>query len=178
MTTKFKPHITSITEGTKAPAFSGKDQNGEIIELKQFSGKKLVLYFYPEDNTPTCTIEACNLRDNYQLLLDAGFMVVGVSADNEKKHLKFINKYSLPFPLIADTEMEVIKAYDVWGQKQLFGRIYDGIVRTTFIISEKGVIEKVITKVESKNHADQILVGSEAAAGGHSTNKKNLKLST
>lgn len=141
----------------KAPDFNEKDQNGKRLSLKDFKGKKLILYFYPQDNTPTCTNEACNLRDNFSGLKKQGFQVLGVSPDNEKKHTKFIEKFDLPFPLLADTEMNVIKAYDVWGPKKFMGRIYDGIVRTTFVISEKGIIEHIITDVESKRHSEQIM---------------------
>ena len=150
-------HTTGLKAGDKAPDFKGKDQNGEVVSLKNFEGKKLVLYFYPKDDTPTCTNEACNLRDNYAVLKKKGYAIVGVSADEEKKHLKFIKKYDLPFQLLADTDLKVIKAYDVWGEKQFMGRIFDGINRTTFIIDEKGTIEKVITDVKSKNHTEQIL---------------------
>ena len=115
------------------------------------------MYFYPKDNTPGCTVEACNLRDNYATLKKKGFAILGVSADDDKKHLKFIEKYDLPFPLLADVELKVIKAYDVWGEKKFMGKTYDGIIRTTFLIDEKGKIEKVITAVATKNHAEQIL---------------------
>lgn len=150
-------HITHLKAGDKAPDFKAKDQNGNLISLKDFKGKKLVLYFYPKDDTPGCTNEACNLRDNFSGLRKKGYAVVGVSADEEKKHKKFIVKYGLPFPLIADTDKKVIEAYDVWGEKQFMGRIYDGIVRTTFVINEKGKIEKVITNVKTKDHTKQIL---------------------
>ena len=152
-----KNHITSLREGDKAPDFKAKDQNGKIVSLKEFAGKKLVLYFYPKDNTPTCTVEACNLRDNYSALKKKGYAIIGVSADEEKKHIKFIEKFDLPFPLLSDVDMKVIKAYDIWGKKQFMGRIFDGINRTTFVIDEKGKIEKVITDVKSKNHTEQIL---------------------
>jgi peroxiredoxin Q/BCP len=150
-------HTTSLKAGDKAPDFKAKDQNGKIVSLKDFSGKKLILYFYPKDDTPTCTNEACNLRDNFSGLKKKGYAILGVSADEEKKHLKFIKKYDLPFQLLADTDMKVIKAYDVWGTKQFMGKIYDGINRTTFVIDEKGKIEKVITDVKSKEHTEQIL---------------------
>jgi len=154
-------YVTSLQKGDKAPDFKGIDQDGKLVSLKDFKGKKLILYFYPQDNTPTCTNEACNLRDNFSELKKKGFAIIGVSPDNEKKHRKFIDKFNLPFPLIADTTMEVIKAYDVWGTKKFMGRVYDGLVRTTFVISEKGIIEQVITKVDSKNHTEQILEGME-----------------
>ncbi len=152
-----KNHTTGLKAGDKAPNFEGKDESGKIVSLKSYAGKKLVLYFYPKDNTPTCTIEACNLRDNYGALKKKGYSILGVSADDETKHLKFINKFDLPFQLLADVDMKVIKAYDVWGKKQFMGRIFDGINRTTFVIDEKGKIEKVITDVKSKNHTEQIL---------------------
>ena len=152
-----KNHTTSLKAGDRAPNFKAKDQNGKTVSLKEFAGKKLILYFYPKDNTPTCTLEACNLRDNYSALQKKGYAILGVSADEEKKHLKFIEKFDLPFPLLADVDMKVIKAYDIWGTKQFMGRIFDGINRTTFVIDEKGKIEKVITDVKSKNHTEQIL---------------------
>ncbi len=150
-------HCTGLKAGDKAPDFKCRNQKGEIVSLKDFKGKKLVIYFYPKDDTPTCTTEACNLRDNYALLLKKGYAVIGVSADEEKKHVKFINKYNLPFPLLADVDMKVIRAYDVWGEKHFMGRIFDAIIRTTFVIDEKGILEKVITDVKSKNHTEQIL---------------------
>lgn len=152
-----KNHTTRLKAGDKAPLFSGKDQNGKKVSLKDFAGKKLVLYFYPKDNTPTCTVEACNLRDNFAQLKKKGYSVLGVSADEEKKHLKFVEKFDLPFQLLADVNMDAIKAYDIWGKKQFMGKVFDGINRTTFIIDEKGKIEKVITDVKSKNHTEQIL---------------------
>jgi thioredoxin-dependent peroxiredoxin len=150
-------HITHLKVGDKAPDFKAKDQDGNSISLKDFAGKKLVLYFYPKDDTPGCTNEACNLRDNFAGLKKKGYAIVGVSADEEKKHKKFIEKYNLPFPLIADTDKKVIEAYDVWGEKFFMGRTFDGIVRTTFVIDEKGRIEKVITNVKTKDHTEQIL---------------------
>jgi peroxiredoxin Q/BCP len=150
-------HITKLKEGDKAPDFKGKDQNGNMVSLNDFKGKKLVLYFYPKDDTPGCTAEACNLRDNYGDLKKKGYAILGVSADDEQKHQKFIKKYDLPFPLLADVDREVINAYDVWGQKKFMGKTYDGIIRTTFVIDEKGKIEKVITDVKTKDHTEQIL---------------------
>lgn len=150
-------HVTRLKVGDKAPNFKGKDQNGDSISLKDFSGKKLVLYFYPKDDTPGCTAESCNLRDNYEGLIKNGYAVVGVSADDDKQHKKFIEKYQLPFPLIADVDLEVIKAYDVWGYKKFMGKEYDGIVRTTFVIDGKGILEKVITAVIVKDHTEQII---------------------
>lgn len=150
-------HVTSLKVGDKAPDFKGKDQDGKTITLSDFKGRKLVLYFYPKDDTPGCTAESCNLRDNYSDLLQKGYAIVGVSADDEKMHQKFITKYELPFPLIADVDLTIIKAYDVWGYKKFMGKEYDGIVRTTFVIDEKGILEKVITQVIVKGHTEQIL---------------------
>ena len=154
-------HITKLKVGDKAPAFSGKDETGNTISLKEYKGKKVVLFFYPKDDTPGCTAEACNLRDNYSLFKKKGYVLIGVSADEEKKHQKFKAKHQLPFPLIADVNMEIIKAYDVWGEKLFMGRLFDGIIRTTFIIDEKGKLEQVITKVDTKNHTEQILKNSK-----------------
>lgn len=141
----------------EAPGFIAKDQDGNTVTLKDFRGKKVVLFFYPKDSTPTCTVEACNLRDNHAMLIKKGYVVIGVSADPEKAHKKFIEKHKLPFPLLVDTERKIINAYDVWGRKKFMGREFDGIVRTTFVIDEKGRIEKVITKVKSKEHSKQIM---------------------
>lgn len=149
--------MTHLKKGDKAPAISGKDQSGNEVSLDQFKGKKLVLYFYPKDDTPGCTMEACSFRDEYEVLQEKGFAIVGVSADTEAKHDKFATKHKLPFPLIADTEKEVINAYGVWGLKKFMGREYDGIHRETFVIDENGVIDEVITKVKSKQAAQQIL---------------------
>lgn len=145
-----------LKEGSKAPMFEGIDQSGKIVKLTDFAGKKLVLYFYPKDNTPGCTAESCNLRDNYDSLLKKGFSVVGVSPDNEKSHKGFAAKYSLPFPLIADTSLKILNDYGVWGEKKMYGKSYMGVLRTTFIIDEKGVIEKIIEKVETADHTEQI----------------------
>ena len=153
----FKPHSTSLKPGDKAPDFSAKDQNGKSISLADYKGKTVVLYFYPKDNTPTCILEACSLRDEYKLLSKKNLVVLGVSADDEKMHMKFATKNNLPFSLLADTDMKIIKNYDVWGIKQFMGRIFDGILRTTFVIDEKGIIQHVITKVKSKEHGKQIL---------------------
>ena len=144
-------------KGDKAPQFSGENQRGEQISLADYAGKKLVLYFYPKDDTPGCTAEACDLRDNYNRFLDAGYAILGVSPDNAKKHQKFIDKYELPFDLLADTEKETCTAYGVWVEKSMYGRKYMGVARTTFIIDENGVIEEVIEKVKTKEHAAQIL---------------------
>jgi peroxiredoxin Q/BCP len=149
--------MNKINEGDKAPAFEGKDQNGNTIKLADYSGKKVVLYFYPKDDTPGCTAEACNLRDNYALLQEKGFEIIGVSADTEAKHQKFIAKYELPFPLIADTEKEVINAYGVWGEKKFMGKVYDGIHRVTYVIGEDGNVLKRFDKVKTKAHTEQIL---------------------
>lgn len=147
----------ALQAGDKAPKFAIKDQNGEEVKLSDFKGEKVIIYFYPKDSTPTCTTQACNLRDNYALLLKKGYKVLGVSTDDQKSHLKFIKKYDLPFPLLADTEHKMVEAYGVWGEKTTFGHTYMGVLRTTFVINEKGIIEEVISKVESKNHTDQIL---------------------
>ena len=149
--------MTTLTQGKKAPAFKGVNQNNETVSLKDFAGKKLVLYFYPKDSTPTCTLESCNLRDNYKPLAKAGFEVIGVSADDVKSHEKFATKQSLPFSLIADTDRELIEAYEAWGEKSMYGKKYMGIIRKTFVIDEKGKIAAIIEKVDAKNHAKQIL---------------------
>lgn len=145
--------------GDKAPEILGRDQDGKEVKLADFKGKKLVLYFYPKDNTPGCTTEACNLRDNYQRFLDAGYAVVGVSVQDEKSHKKFIEKHELPFPLIADTEKTLNNAFGVWGEKSMCGRKDMGTFRTTFIIDEEGKVERIITpkEIKVKEHAAQIL---------------------
>lgn len=148
--------MTSLKTGDKAPDFKGTDQDGNAIALKDYAGKKVVLYFYPKDSTPGCTAEACNLRDNHSELLKKGFVVIGVSADNEKSHQKFITKYRLPFALIADTNKEICTLYGVWGPKKFMGKVFNGINRTTFVISEQGIIEAVITKVNTGSHTQQI----------------------
>ena len=149
--------MITLKAGDKAPAFSGNDQNGKKISLSDYNGKKLVLYFYPEDDTPTCTIQACNLRDNYSLLKQKGFEILGVSPDDMKKHKKFENKYDLPFVLIADTTHIILKKYGVWDMKKMFGREYMGVLRTTFLINEKGDIRKIFTKPKNKVHAEEII---------------------
>ena len=149
--------MTQLTEGSKAPAFKGEDQNGRSISLADYKGRKIVLYFYPEDDTPTCTIQACNLRDNYHLLKEKGIVVLGVSPDEEKKHKKFEDKYDLPFTLIADPSHSIIEKYGVWGEKKLYGREYLGLQRTTFLINEKGIICKIFLKPKSKLHTEEIL---------------------
>ena len=148
--------MNSLKEGDSAPDFSGIDQNGNQIKLSDFSGKKLILYFYPKDDTPGCTKEACNLRDNYQELKNNDFEVIGVSADNSAKHLKFIDKYELPFSLIADTDKTIINAYQCWGLKKFMGREYDGILRKTFVI-ENNTIVKLFEKVKTADHFQQIM---------------------
>ncbi|MDY6409150.1 MAG: thioredoxin-dependent thiol peroxidase [Prevotella sp.] len=145
--------------GDKCPELLGRDQNGNELKLSDFAGKKLVLYFYPKDMTPGCTNEACNLRDNYERFLDMGYAVVGVSVDDENKHQKFIEKHSLPFPLIADTDHKLVEAFGVWGEKKMYGRTYMGVFRTTFVISEAGIVERIIgpKEIKVKDHAKQIL---------------------
>ncbi|AKA36228.1 thioredoxin-dependent thiol peroxidase [Flagellimonas lutaonensis] len=148
-----------LTEGAKVPDFSAKDQDGNSIKLSDYKGKKLVVFFYPRANTPGCTAEACNLRDYYQELKDAGYELLGVSADSQKKQANFKNKFDFPFPLLADEDHTVINAFGVWGPKKFMGREFDGIHRTTFIIDEEGTVERVIQKVKTKDHAAQILEG-------------------
>lgn len=147
----------TLAAGIKAPHFSANNQAGKTISLDDFKGQKLVLYFYPKDDTPGCTAEACSLRDNYHALQKQGYAILGVSPDNEKKHQKFIEKYELPFDLLADTDNAIALAYGVWVEKSMYGRKYMGIARTTFIIDEKGMISEIIDKVDTKNHADQII---------------------
>ena len=149
--------MKNIQQGDKAPEFKGVNQNGDAVSLSSYTGKKLVLYFYPKDDTPGCTAEACNLRDNYDQFLSKGYAILGVSPDSEKKHQKFIEKYDLPFDLLADTEKETCEMFGVWVKKSMYGREYMGVARTTFIIDENGVIEEVISKVKTKEHTDQIL---------------------
>ncbi len=149
--------MTHLKEGDPAPDFQATIETGETVSLSDYKGKKLVLFFYPKDLTPGCTAEACNLRDHYQELKNAGYELLGVSPDSEKSHQKFIEKKNLPFHLLADTDKTVANAYGVWGPKKFMGRSYEGIHRTTFIIDEEGKIEKIITKVKTKNHAEQIL---------------------
>ncbi len=149
--------MTTLTPGTPAPAFSAPDQTGATRALSDYAGKKLVLYFYPKDDTPGCTAEACDLRDNYHRFQAEGYDILGVSPDTAKKHVKFIEKYSLPFDLLADTDHAVAEAYGVWGEKKFMGRTYDGISRTTFVIDAEGKIEDVISKVDTKAHTAQLL---------------------
>jgi len=150
----------TLKEGDKAPTFAAPDQNGKKVSLADFKGKKLVLYFYPEDDTPTCTIQACNLRDNYALLKKHGFEVVGVSPDEAGKHKKFEAKFQLPFILLADTEHKILEKYGVWGEKQMFGHKYMGVYRTTFVIDEKGVIRKIFLRPKNKAHAEEIVAAT------------------
>ncbi|HPE33794.1 MAG TPA: thioredoxin-dependent thiol peroxidase [Bacteroidales bacterium] len=149
--------MTELQIGKKAPAFKTLDHTGKSISLTDFSGKKVILYFYPKANTPGCTAEACNLRDNYDDLMNKGYKIIGVSADTTENQKKFAEKFNLPFPLIPDTEKEIIKAYGAWGEKKMYGKSYEGILRKTFVIDEKGMIEKVIENVKTKDHAAQIL---------------------
>jgi peroxiredoxin Q/BCP len=149
--------MITLNEGDKAPAFHGKDQNGKKISLSDYKGKKVVLYFYPEDDTPTCTIQACNLRDNYALLKQNGFEVIGVSPNDEKSHKKFETKFNLPFTLLADPDHTIINKYGVWGEKQMFGNKYMGVHRTTFVINEKGVISTIYLRPKNKQHAEEIV---------------------
>lgn len=149
--------MKQLKVGDKAPDFKGKDQDGKDISLSDYKGKKLLLYFYPKDSTPGCTSEACSLRDGYDELLNSGYEVLGVSVDSEASHRKFIEKHSLPFRLLADTDKSVVTAYGVWGEKKFMGKTYTGTIRTTFLIDENGVIENIITKVQTKDHANQIL---------------------
>ena len=147
-----------LKKGDKAPDFTGIDQDGNKISLADFKGKKLVLYFYPKDNTPGCTAEACDLRDNYHRFESMGYKILGVSKDNEKSHKNFIEKFNLPFPLISDTETIILKTYEAWGKKKFMGREFDGILRKTFVIDETGTISDIIEKVNTKSHSKQILI--------------------
>ncbi|WP_316841625.1 thioredoxin-dependent thiol peroxidase [Pedobacter gandavensis] len=149
--------MSELTIGQAAPDFNAKDQNGNTVTLNQFKGKKVVLYFYPKDNTPGCTTEACDFRDNYQGLVAKGIVVLGVSVDDEQSHQKFITKYDLPFTLIADTDKKIVEAYGVWGEKNMYGKKYMGTNRKTFLIDENGVITHIIAKVDTKNATAQVL---------------------
>jgi peroxiredoxin Q/BCP len=157
--------------GDKAPELKINDQDGKLVKLADFKGKKLVLYFYPKDMTPGCTTESCNLRDNYKLLLKQGYEVMGISTDSEKSHQKFITKEKLPFSLLADVDKVVHERYNTWVEKSMYGRKYMGTARTTFVIDEKGIIVDIISKVDTKNHTDQILTVTEPDA----TTKKVAK---
>ncbi|WP_420601354.1 thioredoxin-dependent thiol peroxidase [Flagellimonas sp.] len=149
--------MNTLKVGDKVPEFSSIDQDGNAINLSDYKGKKLVVFFYPRANTPGCTVEACNLRDNYEVLQEQGYELLGVSADSPKKQTNFRNKYNFQFPLLADEDHTVIETFGVWGPKKFMGRVFDGIHRKTFIIDEDGVVEKVIDKVKTKDHAQQIL---------------------
>ena len=149
--------MNELSEGQKAPEFTANDQNGKSVSLSNFSGKSIILYFYPKDDTPGCTAEACSFRDNYESLLAEGFEVLGVSTDDEKSHLKFIGKYNLPFSLIADTEKKIVEAYGVWVEKNMYGKKYMGVSRKTFIIDKNGMILKIIDKVDTKHSSAQVL---------------------
>jgi peroxiredoxin Q/BCP len=149
--------MTELKPGKTAPAFTGIDQNGKKVSLKDFRGRKVILYFYPKDDTPGCTAQACNLRDNYSELVDKGFEVIGISTDNVKSHKKFEKKFSLPFPLIADEDRKIVGKYGVWGEKKFMGRIFDGTHRTTYLIDERGKVKDIITKPDTKNQTQQAL---------------------
>ena len=151
----------TLNEGDKAPNFKGLDQNAKEVSLSDFSGKKLILYFYPKDDTPGCTKEACNLRDNHTELMNKGYQVVGVSPDNSVSHQKFIGKYNLPFSLLADIDKSIMKTYGAFGEKNMYGKIVEGVLRTTFVIDENGTILKVFKKVQTDNHTEQILKALE-----------------
>ncbi len=149
--------MTPLTEGQQAPLFEGIDQDGQTIRLSDYIGKKVILYFYPKDNTPGCTAEACSLRDGSDDLIKEGFVIIGISPDSEKSHKGFSSKYNLPFPLIADPEKKILQAYGAYGEKTMYGKTVTGVIRTTFIINEKGVISRIIKKVDTKDHASQII---------------------
>jgi len=154
--------MIQLKEGDMAPAFTGTDQEGNSLTLSELRRKKVILYFYPRDNTPGCTAEACNLRDNYSELKKKGFEVIGVSADSEKSHQNFINKYELPFNLISDKDKDVLKVYGAWGMKKMYGKEYEGIIRKTFIIDDSGKIIKILEKVDTKDHTNQIITALNA----------------
>jgi peroxiredoxin Q/BCP len=149
--------MANLNPGDQAPAFSAKNQNGETISLSDFAGKTVILYFYPKDDTPGCTAEACSFRDNYEALQAKGYVVIGVSTDDEKSHTKFVNKYNLPFNLIADTDKNIVEAYGVWVEKSMYGKTYMGTARKTFIINPEGKIAHIIEKVDTKNSSQQVL---------------------
>ena len=153
--------MSHLKQGDKAPAINGLDQDGKAVSLADYKGRKLVLYFYPKDDTPGCTAEACSLRDEHDLIRQSGFEVLGVSPDKASKHKRFADKYDLPFRLLADTEKEVAMRYGVWGRKKFMGREFDGILRTTFVIDEQGIIQQVIDKVRTTDHALQVLEASK-----------------
>lgn len=149
--------MSELTTGMQAPAFTSTDQNGKPVSLSDFSGQKVILYFYPKDDTPGCTAEACDFRDNYRGLVAKGINVLGVSVDSEASHQKFVTKHNLPFPLLADTDHQIVEAYGVWGEKNMYGKKYMGVNRTTFIIDENGIISHIIKKVDTKNSTAQVL---------------------
>lgn len=149
--------MANLSKGEKAPDFSGLNQNGETISLSNFRGKKLIIYFYPKDNTPGCTAESCNLNDNYQMWLSKGYEVVGISPDSVASHKKFADKFKFGFNLIADPETKILQDYGVWGEKSMYGKKYMGVLRTTFVVNENGNIEEIFDKVDTKNHTDQII---------------------
>lgn len=149
--------MVKLKTGDRAPDFSGTDQNGNTVQLSDYRGKRLVLYFYPKDHTPGCTAEACNLRDNYEDLINRGFRIIGISPDSTASHQKFSTKHNLPFPLVSDTGKSIMKAYGAWGEKSMFGKKYMGVLRKTFIISEDGTIEQIFDKVNTRDHTRQIL---------------------
>ena len=149
--------MVTLKPGDAAPLFSANDQHGNLVSLEAFKGKKVVLYFYPKDDTPGCTAEACNLRDNHAELINQGYIVIGVSPDALKSHQKFTDKYELPFSLLPDIEKTIIQAYGAWGPKKFLGKSYEGVLRSTFVIDENGILEKVFTQVDTKNHTEQIL---------------------
>jgi peroxiredoxin Q/BCP len=153
--------MATLAEGKKAPAFKGIDQDGKAVSSADFKGQKMVLYFYPQDNTPTCTEQACNLRDNYALLKKKGYVIIGVSPDEAAKHKKFETKFKLPFTLIADTDKKIITKYGLWAEKQMYGKKYMGVLRTTFVIDENGYIRKIIQKPKVKQHAEEILAAMQ-----------------
>ena len=150
-------HNNMLAKGTKAPAFEGIIETGQRVSLADYAGKKLVLYFYPKDSTPGCTAEACDLRDNYERFLALGYEVLGVSRDSAASHQRFIEKYQLPFHLIADTNLTILKAYEAWGEKKMYGKVTEGTIRTTYVIDEQGIIVDAIGKVDTKNHTAQIM---------------------
>ena len=162
-----------LQEEQKAPAFKGLDQNGAPVSGADYKGKKLVLYFYPQDDTPTCTVQACNIRDNFALLKNKGIHIIGISPDDVNKHKKFEKKFELPFTMIADEDHTIIDKFGVWGEKQLYGKKYFGLHRTTFLINEKGIIKKVITKPKSKQHVQEILEAWEIIDSNAKRNKAN-----
>jgi thioredoxin-dependent peroxiredoxin len=149
--------MAHLKEGDKAPNFTSIDQNGKKVSLADFKGKKVVLYFYPKDDTPGCTAQACNLRDNYSVLKKKGFEVIGISTDSAKSHKKFEEKYGLPFTLVVDDDKKIVNEYGIFGEKKFMGKTYMGTNRTTFLINEKGIIEKIIDKPDTKNHSEQVL---------------------